>query len=88
MQLPPLRPTVSWLRLCLLGTAAFFWQPALANDAEVIFVLGVAEVRDNPQDTWRPIRVGQRLNAGQTIRTRAGSQTGLLLRDQTQIRVN
>lgn len=88
MQLPPLRPNVSWLRLCLLGTAAFFWQPALANDAEVIFVLGVAEVRDNPQDAWRPVRVGQRLNAGQTIRTRAGSQTGLLLRDQTQIRVN
>ena len=83
------RSVFSMVRLCLLVTATFFYQLAwAAGDAEVIFVLGSAEMREGAQGEWRPVKVGQSLNAGSFIRTRVGSQVALLLRDQTQIRLN
>lgn len=76
------------VRVCLLGFAALFSSLGWAQDAEIIFVLGRAEVRDTDQGDWRPVKVGQSLRAGNFVRTLAGSQLGLLLRDQTQVRLN
>jgi Flp pilus assembly protein TadD len=82
---PSVRASV---RLCLVGAATLAGAQAWATDAEVIFLLGKAEIRDNVQGAWRPIKVGQQLDAGNFVRTAAGSQVALLLRDQTQIRLN
>ncbi len=62
--------------------------PARATDAEVVFLIGKAEVQETAQADWKPAAVQQQLNAGTAIRTGNGSQIALVLRDQTQVRLN
>jgi tetratricopeptide (TPR) repeat protein len=52
------------------------------------FVIGKAEVRDPATGEWKPARLQQQLPAGATVRTGDASQMALLLKDQTQVRVN
>lgn len=59
---------------------------AYANDAEVIYVFGKAEVQEKTD--WKPVQAGQKLNAGAFVRTAEYGQLALLLRDNTQVRVN
>ena len=67
----------------LAGMAA---GQAYAYDAEVVQVLGRAEVRE--PTGWRPLQIGQKMNAGAFVRTAEYGQVALLLRDNTQVRVN
>lgn len=60
-------------------------QPAV-HDAQVVYVAGKAEVRENAE--WKPVQVNQKLNAGASVRTAEYGQVALLLRDNTQVRVN
>lgn len=84
-----LRTTVlSLAQHCMVLGAILIGSVCWASDAEIIFVLGRAEVRESDQGEWRPVKVGQQLQAGNFVRTREGSQLALLLRDQTQIRLN
>jgi len=55
-------------------------------DAQVVYVAGKAEVRENAD--WKPIQVNQKLTAGASVRTSEYGQLALLLRDNTQVRVN
>jgi len=55
-------------------------------DAQVVYVTGKAEVRENAD--WKPVQVNQKLNAGASVRTAEYGQLALLLRDNTQVRVN
>lgn len=66
--------------------AALAVDAASANDAEVIYVVGKGEVRDKAD--WEPARTSQKLNAGAYVRTADFAQMALLLRDNTQVRVN
>ena len=59
---------------------------AYAYDAEVIYVVGKAEVREKVE--WAPLTTSQKLNAGAYVRTADFAQLALLLRDNTQVRVN
>ena len=59
---------------------------ALAYDAEVIQVIGKAEVRETAG--WQPVQSGQKVNAGAFVRTDEYGQVALLLRDDTQVRIN
>jgi hypothetical protein len=71
--------------MCLATTAG---AATAAGDAEVILVVGKAEVREAKGSDWKPVTAQQQLPAGATVRTGDGSQMALLLKDQTQIRVN
>ena len=59
---------------------------AYANDAEVIHVVGKAEVQEKAG--WRPVQPGQKVSAGAFVRTAQYGSVALLLRDNTQVRVN
>lgn len=59
---------------------------ARAYDAEVIYVTGQAYVREATK--WEPVKEKQQLNAGAALRTGPFGQVALLLRDNTQLRVN
>jgi tetratricopeptide (TPR) repeat protein len=77
--------------LALFATVFFAFAgsaQAAAADAEVILVIGKAEVRDPATGEWKPARVQQQLPAGSSVRTGDASQMALLLKDQTQVRVN
>ena len=76
------------VRLLIIVATVITGSLTWAADAEVIFMLGRAEIRESEQGQWRPAKVGQELQAGSFVRTLDGSQVGLLLRDQTQIRLN
>lgn len=67
----------------LLPTAA-----AWAYDAEVVSVIGKGEARATVREDWRPASVRQKLDAGSFVRTGDVSQMALLLKDQTQLRLN
>ena len=67
--------------LGLLGVAA-----AQAYDAEVIYVFGKGEVRE--QKGWVQLQAKQKLDAGAVVRTSGFAQLDLLLRDNTQVKVN
>lgn len=60
--------------------------PALAYDAEILYVTGAGYVRETSE--WQPAKQKQQLNAGASVRTTAYGQMALLLRDNTQLRVN
>lgn len=64
--------------------------PALAasGDAEVVLTVGKVEARDPASGEWKPVKVQQQLAPGTSVRTGEASQAALLLKDQTQIRVN
>ncbi len=61
---------------------------AWAQDADLLMVVGRTEVGTTAQGPWVSATVRQKLNAGNFIRTLEGSQVALLLRDQTQVRLN
>ena len=71
-----------------LVLALFVSGIARAADAEVVMVIGVAEVRETDDGDWKPLRLKQELRAGVSVRTGEASQLALLLKNQTQIRVN
>jgi hypothetical protein len=55
-------------------------------DAEVILVIGKAEVRETSSGEWKQVKVQQQLPPGASVRTGDASQMAVLLKDQTQIR--
>ena len=59
-----------------------------ANDAEVVLLIGKAEVQQTPQGSWEPATMQQKLPAGTSVRTSGSSQLAVVLKDQTQIRLN
>lgn len=81
----------NWLTRWLWQLPALLlaWMPfAHAEDAEVVMLLGQADYQLTPQEPWKPVTLKQLLTAGTALRTRLSSQVALLLRDQTQIRLN
>ncbi|MBK8121704.1 MAG: FecR domain-containing protein [Sulfuritalea sp.] len=61
---------------------------AAPDNAQVVLVVGKAEAREAEGGEWRPVTVRQQLPAGASVRTGDASQMALLLKDQTQIRIN
>jgi tetratricopeptide (TPR) repeat protein len=74
-------PLIAALALCIA-------LPAVANDAEIILLIGKGDSRETAEAQWRPAAIKQKLNAGSFVRTGEMSQMGLLLRDRTQIRLS
>jgi tetratricopeptide (TPR) repeat protein len=72
----------------VLSLSFLLAAPAWAQDADVLMVQGRAETRLLATDAWMPATVKQSLRAGSTVRTLPDSQIALLLRDQTQLRLN
>jgi Flp pilus assembly protein TadD len=84
---------VRWVWMCLrraIALLALVSAPtaAWADAAQVILLFGKAEFRASIDADWQTVAVGQQLATGSIVRTRESSQIGLLLRDQTQIRMN
>lgn len=59
-----------------------------ANDAEIVQLIGKGDARETAETEWVPANVRQKLSGGAFVRTREASQMALLLRDQTQVRLN
>jgi Flp pilus assembly protein TadD len=59
-----------------------------AQDADILMLVGPGEVRGAEASVWTPARVTQKLSSGSTVRTGPDGQMALLLRDQTQLRLN
>ena len=74
------------LSLALL--LAMLQSPVLANEAEVINVVGKGEARDTGAADWRPASVKQKLRGGAFVRTGDSSTMALLMQDNTQLRLN
>jgi len=72
----------------LLGVLLSLSTGAWAADGEIVLLIGKAEVQESPQGPWRPARVQQQLQTGVSIRTGDSSQMAVVLRDQTQVRLN
>ncbi len=72
------------IAIAILQLGASAW----ANDAEIVMSLGRVEVRETTLAGWRNATVNQKIKAGSAVRTGEGSQMALLLRDQTQVRLN
>ena len=82
------RTIPSGFRFAVLSLLLTLSLDARAQDAEIVLLLGKAEVRDSAQGQWRPATLQQKIAAGTFLRTGDGSQAALLLRDQTQVRLN
>ena len=65
-----------------------FAAPAHANDAQIVLLVGRAEDQENTRGLWQRAALEQYFLAGTALRTSVASQIALLLRDQTQIRIN
>ena len=61
---------------------------ACAYDAEIVSVVGKGETRPSTKTDWLPAAIKQKLDAGSFVRTGDVSQMALLLKDQTQLRLN
>ena len=61
---------------------------AWAQDADILMLVGPGEVRTSEPSAWTPARVTQKLGSGSFVRTGPDGQMALLLRDQTQLRLN
>lgn len=86
-------PTRPATRFVLPGLLAMLLSLSLspgawAADGEIVLLIGKAEVQESPAGPWRPARVQQQLQAGESIRTGDASQMAVVLRDQTQVRLN
>lgn len=77
--------TISSLLLAALGSVA---ATAAASDAEIVSLVGRGEARGTVRDDWKAASIKQQLNAGAFVRTADGSQMAVLLRDNTQLRLN
>ena len=84
------KPTAIALSVRRLATALLLpLAPcAWANDAEIVLSLGKVEVRETTLAGWKTASVRQKVSAGNFVRTGDASQTALLMRDQTQVRLN
>ncbi len=83
------RPLRTPLRALAASLAlAGFAPPLLANDAEVVSLVGKGESRDAGANDWRPATVKQKLKGGAFVRTGDSSTMALLMEDQTQLRLN
>ena len=58
-----------------------------ANEAQIVLLTGKADTQLTTDLPWSPAQLQQRLPMGTWIRTGSASQVGLLLRDQTQVRL-
>ncbi len=83
---PGLRP----LRAGLAATAflALCANSALANEAEIVSLVGKGEAKEATRADWRPAALRQKLAGGTFVRTGDLSQMALLMQDQTQLRLN
>jgi tetratricopeptide (TPR) repeat protein len=91
MRTAPVPSRLPRRRLRALATAilvAGFAPPLLANDAEVVSLVGKGEARDPGASDWRPAVVKQKLKGGAFVRTGDRSNLALLMPDQTQLRLN
>jgi tetratricopeptide (TPR) repeat protein len=79
-----LRPIAGLLFAALAATSSI----ASAYDAEIVSLVGRGDARSSTRDDWKAAAVRQQLNAGAFIRTADGSQMAVLLRDNTQLRLN
>lgn len=70
----------------LTGIALSTSASVSAYDAEILYITGQGYVRETTE--WTPAQQKQQLNAGASVRTAAYGQMALLLRDNTQLRVN
>lgn len=68
--------------------ALLYVNHALANDAEIVSLIGKGDVRETASAEWKVAAVQQKLLGGWFVRTREMSQMSLLLRDNTQVRLN
>jgi len=82
----PPRPRLRALAFALVLAGAA--PPLLANDAEVVSLVGKGEARDSGSSDWRPAAVKQKLRGGAFVRTGDSSTMALLMQDQTQLRLN
>jgi len=80
----PNRPRLVSVSLIILTSVAM--TAAYGYDAEVVYVVGKGEFREKVE--WELVKTNQKLNAGAFVRTPDFGQMALLLRDNTQVRVN
>ncbi len=76
------------LPLLLCGALAVLAAPAYAYEAEIVSLIGKGETRATTKDDWKAAALKQQLDQGVFVRTGDLSQMALLLRDQTQLRLN
>lgn len=76
------------ISLVVVAFICWGWGIAHAQDAEVVMAVGRVEMRETDNADWQPLKEGQKLRAGSTVRTGELSQAALVLKGQTQIRVN
>lgn len=62
--------------------------PAANTDAQIVTIVGQGEFRSERAPDWRGAAINQWLVTGDYVRTLDASQMALLLRDQTQLRLN
>jgi Flp pilus assembly protein TadD len=79
---------LAWRWFAALVFGLFSISSAWAQDADILMIVGRVEVGASAQGPWVAAAVRQKLNAGSFVRTLEGSQVALLLRDQTQVRLN
>jgi tetratricopeptide (TPR) repeat protein len=68
--------------------AATAWAYAADIDAQIVTIVGEGDFRSERSPEWRAAAMNQWLATGDYVRTRDASQMALLLRDQTQLRLN
>lgn len=71
-----------------LGLAVTGWAQGAGSDAQIVTIVGEGQFRGEQAPDWRAAAINQWLIAGDYVRTLNGSQMALLLRDQTQLRLN
>lgn len=76
------------LPLLLCGALAVISAPAYAYEAEIVSLIGKGETRATAQEDWKAAALRQQVKQGAYVRTGDYSQMALLLRDQTQLRLN
>lgn len=77
------------LRATAVGLAlSCLYLPAAAYDAEVVTLIGQGQARASTTHDWRTAAIRDKLDNGSYVRTGDFSQMGLLLGDQTQLRLN
>ncbi len=81
-----LRPAIR--ALACASILAGFAPPLLADDAEVVSLVGKGESREPGASDWRAAAVKQKLRGGAFVRTGDRSTLALLMPDQTQLRLN
>jgi Flp pilus assembly protein TadD len=81
---PTRRPAALIAFVILCGAVS----SVVASDAQIVGLVGRGEARETVDAAWRAATVRQKLDAGTFVRTLDSSQMSLLLRDETQLRLN